>query len=126
MSCKGKYVGCVKWFNNKSGFGFVTVISESEFKSKDIFAHHTAINVKGDMYKYLVQGEYVEFDIEKMENRDHEHQAVNIVGILGNDVMCETRHKNRDTLRIKDKEPHTNTHTNRRPRNANTSSVDSR
>ena len=97
-----KFIGCVKWFNNKSGYGFITILSECDLKGKDIFAHHSAISVTGDLYKYLVQGEYVEFSVEKMENKNHESQAVKITGIMGNDLMCETRHKNRDSSKAKD------------------------
>lgn len=91
-----QYVGKVKWFNNKSGYGFVTFIDSSDFKGKDIFAHHSSLNVKDEIYKYLVQGEYVEFSVQKMDSGNHEYQAMNIKGILQNDLMCETRHKNRD------------------------------
>ena len=91
-----QYVGKVKWFNNKSGYGFVTFIDSSDFKGKDIFAHHSSLNVKDEIYKYLVQGEYVEFNIQKMDSGNHEFQAMNIKGVLQNDLMCETRHKNRD------------------------------
>lgn len=91
-----QYVGKVKWFNNKSGYGFVTFIDSSDFKGKDIFAHHSSLNVKDEIYKYLVQGEYVEFNVQKMDSGNHEYQAMNIKGILQNDLMCETRHKNRD------------------------------
>ena len=91
-----QYMGKVKWFNNKSGYGFVTFIDSSDFKGKDIFAHHSSLNVKDEIYKYLVQGEYVEFSVQKMDSGNHEYQAMNIKGILQNDLMCETRHKNRD------------------------------
>jgi cold shock protein len=91
-----QYVGKVKWFNNKSGYGFVTFIDSSDFKGKDIFAHHSSLNVKDEIYKYLVQGEFVEFNVQKMDSGTHEYQATNIKGILQNDLMCETRHKNRD------------------------------
>ena len=50
-----------------------------------------------------MQGEYVEFGVQKMENKhDHEHQAVNITGILNGDLMCETRFKNKDLSRVRD------------------------
>jgi len=87
--------GKVKWFNNKSGFGFITVVSAGDFNGKDIFAHYSAIQNADNQYKYLVQGEYVEFDISSTTNGDHEHQATNITGILGGDSMCETRRLNR-------------------------------
>jgi len=91
-----QFVGKVKWFNNKSGYGFITFLSSKEHKDKDIFAHHSSLNVKDEIYKYLVQGEYVEFEVQKMSTGEHEFQAVNIKGISQNDLMCETRHKNRD------------------------------
>lgn len=93
------YTGKVKWFNNKSGYGFITVLDESEFKDKDIFAHHSSICINGNLYKYLVQGEYVNFNIQQMAEKNHEQHAVNISGIMKNDLMCETRFKNKDTLK---------------------------
>lgn len=95
-SNSNKLVGNVKWFNNKSGYGFITVMSDSQHKGQDIFAHHSSINVKDDLYKYLVQGEYVEFDIQKMQDKSHENQAVSITGIYKGDLMCETRNKNKE------------------------------
>ena len=89
-----RFIGKVKWFNNKSGFGFITVSTAGDFGGKDIFAHYSAILVD-NQYKYLVQGEYVEFEITSTTNGEHEHQATNISGILGGDTMCETRRLNR-------------------------------
>ena len=102
-----KKIGCVKWFNNKSGYGFITVLGEDEqYSGLDIFSHHSAIDVKGEIYKYLVQGEYVEFNIHKMQGKSestkHEHQASKITGICGGDLMCETRHKNKDLSKMKE------------------------
>jgi len=84
-----KMVGQVKWFNNKAGYGFITVKSDDE--SKDIFAHYSNINVDNSQYKYLVQGEYVEFLLEKTDSGKHEFQATSIKGINGGPIMCETR-----------------------------------
>lgn len=94
-----KFTGKVKWFNNKSGYGFITFINTKDPKEKDIFAHHSSLNVRDEIYKYLVQGEYVEFEVQKMTTGEHEYQAVNIKGISQNDLMCETRHKNRDNAK---------------------------
>ena len=102
-----KHIGCVKWFNNKSGYGFITFMSNDSndnFKGSDIFVHHSTIVSKQNLYKYLVQGEYIEFDIEKMENKDikeHVNQATNITGILGGELMCETRFKNKEMFKKK-------------------------
>lgn len=87
-----RQLGIVKWFNNKAGFGFVTTLEDS---GKDIFVHHTGVSVDREQYKYLVQGEYVEFDLSQSDNNSHEWQAVNVKGIKGGPLMCETRYLNR-------------------------------
>jgi cold shock protein len=82
--------GRVKWFNTKAGYGFVTV-TDGPRSGTDVFVHHSDINVENQQYKYLVQGEYIEFDLKKLENGNHEWQASNISGIRGGKLMCETR-----------------------------------
>lgn len=94
-----RHTGMVKWFNNKAGFGFLTVIKGTK-EGEDIFVHHSSIYVKNEQYKYLVQGEYVEFTLEENDEGDHKFQAGDIRGI-GSTVdrhtplMCETRQLNK-------------------------------
>lgn len=88
-----RLTGKVKWFNNKSGFGFVTAC-EGDLKDKDIFVHYSSINVPDNQYKYLVQGEYVDFELSESDKSDHEFHAVNISGVKGGELMCETRRQN--------------------------------
>jgi CspA family cold shock protein len=83
--------GTVKWFNNKAGFGFITVCEDGEFKNKDIFVHYSSIRVLNSQYKYLVQGEYVEFTLVKVNSDTHEFQAMNVSGVKGGPIMCEIR-----------------------------------
>lgn len=85
-------LGRVKWFNNKAGYGFITVTDGSQ-SGTDVFVHHSAVNVENQQYKYLVQGEYVEFDLIKTESEKHEWQASKVCGIKGGKLMCETRHE---------------------------------
>jgi len=85
------FIGRVKWFNNKTGYGFITV-TDGKRSGNDIFVHHSAINVEGQ-YKYLIQGEYVEFAIVDTPSGKHECQASNINGIKGGKLMCTTRHE---------------------------------
>jgi cold shock CspA family protein len=85
-----RLIGRVKWFNNKAGYGFITVTDGSRSGS-DIFIHHSAIEVENQQYKYLVQGEYVEFELVKTTSGKHEWQASSVNGINGGKLMCETR-----------------------------------
>jgi cold shock CspA family protein len=88
------YHGRVKWFNNKTGYGFISVTS-GDRSGTDLFVHHTSIDVADMQYKYLVQGEYVEFEIINAETSDHEYQTRNVRGISGGKLMCETRREMR-------------------------------
>ena len=86
-----RLVGRVKWFNNKAGYGFITV-TDGERSGSDVFIHHSAIQVENQQYKYLVQGEYVNFELIRTTSSQHEWQASNVHGINGGKLMCETRH----------------------------------
>lgn len=85
-------LGRVKWFNNKAGYGFITV-TDGKRSGTDVFVHHSAVNVVNQQYKYLVQGEYIEFDLIKTDSEKYEWQASNVSGIKGGKLMCETRHE---------------------------------
>lgn len=87
-------IGRVKWFNNKSGYGFITV-TNGEHKESDIFVHHSNIVVGKTQYKYLVQGEYVSLNVESSEKDGCQYQAVNVHGVNGGQLMCETRYDNK-------------------------------
>ena len=83
-----------KWFNNKAGYGFLTVCG-GERDNQDIFVHHSAVKVNEEQYRYLVQGEYVEFTCIRTESEQHEYQATDVTGIRGGQLMCETHAKMR-------------------------------
>ena len=88
-----RFTGRVKWFNNKAGYGFITVTDGSRSVS-DIFVHHSVIGVGSQQFRYLVQGEYVEFDlVPTTQGSTHEIQASNVCGIKGGKLMCETRNE---------------------------------
>jgi len=83
-------IGCVKWFNIKDGYGFITVL-EGDHMGSDVFVHHSSIAVDNQQYKYLVQGEYVEFKLLRTNSSKHEFQAGDVRGIKRGKLMCETR-----------------------------------
>mgnify|MGYP005694770893 CR=1 FL=1 len=85
-----RVLGRVKWFNNRAGFGFISVL-EGEKTGEDVFAHHSGISVESEQYKYLVQGEYVEFQLRSSDNEEHPYQAGEVRGVKGGMLMCETR-----------------------------------
>jgi len=90
-------LGQVKWFNLKTGFGFISV-TDGPAGSSDIFVHHSSIRVASEQYRYLVQGEYVQFNLQKLAEgtSKHEYQATNVTGIRGGKMMCELRNETRE------------------------------
>lgn len=86
------YTGRVKWFNNKQGYGFVTVVIGDK-QGEDIFVHHSGVRVGEEQYKYLVQGEYVDFSLKTSESTAHPYQATNVTGVNEGKLMCETRNE---------------------------------
>ena len=91
----------VKWFNSKAGYGFLTV-TDGDKKGTDVFVHHSQVIVSEEQYRYLVQGEYVQFEwVEaggKSRSSDHPYQAGNVVGVNGGKLMCETRNAHRPPM----------------------------
>ena len=97
LDANAVHSGRCKWFNNKAGYGFLTVVRSTDdtMVGKDVFAHHTGITVNNEQYRYLVQGEYVDFSMKETNSGDHKIQASDITGIAGGQLMCETRFENR-------------------------------
>jgi CspA family cold shock protein len=85
-----RITGRVKWFNSKAGYGFITAC-EGELVDKDIFVHYSSIKSDASHYKYLTQGEYVDFSLTKPSNEKHEFHAVDVSGVKGGPILCETR-----------------------------------
>lgn len=91
-----RLVGRVKWFNNKAGYGFITV-TNNEQSENDIFVHHSGLLVCSEQYKYLIQGEYVSFRLNHSPGENHEYHAKEVSGINDGKLMCETRRDFRQT-----------------------------
>lgn len=97
-----RILGRVKWFNNKAGYGFIS-ITDGPRSGNDIFVHHTAISVLNQQYKYLVQGEYVEFSLVSTHGGLHDFNAANVSGIKGGKLMCETRLEFKNTKKVSER-----------------------
>ena len=111
--------GRVKWFNNKAGYGFIT-ITDGDRVGTDVFVHHTRVVVESEQYKYLVQGEYVQFELSNLEDDEkHEFQASNVRGVRGGKLMCETRNDNRTAIRARREQEDGPTRQPRPPRSFN-------
>jgi len=83
--CGSSYGKC-KWFSDKSGYGFITVLSK-DHQGKEIFVHYTGIKPMNSTYKTLLSGEYLSFDVVQGVK---DLQAVNVLGINGGPLMCDT------------------------------------
>uniref|UniRef100_A0A6C0KWJ7 CSD domain-containing protein n=1 Tax=viral metagenome TaxID=1070528 RepID=A0A6C0KWJ7_9ZZZZ len=90
VTSSDRLMGRVKWFNNQAGYGFITV-TDGPRAGSDIFVHHSGVQVSSEQYKYLVQGEYVEFKLNSTPGGVHEFQASDVSGIKNGKLMCETR-----------------------------------
>jgi cold shock CspA family protein len=92
--------GIVKWFNSRYGYGFITALGDAASYG-DVFVHHSEINkTDNGQYKYLVQGEYVSFQLSSMgDDSKHKYQASDIRGIYDGPLMYETKASLRDNSR---------------------------
>jgi CspA family cold shock protein len=52
-------VGKVKWFDERKGYGFITLKDTPE----DIFVHYSAIFTENKGYRTLLPGQEVEFEL---------------------------------------------------------------
>jgi cold shock CspA family protein len=83
-------VGCVKWFNNRYGYGFISTEGINSVNHGDIFVHHSEIQISDPTtYKFLAQNECVTFNIVPTPNGKHKFQASKVTGFRGK-LTCET------------------------------------
>ena len=86
-----RHQSSVKWFNPRTGYGFLTDLKTSE----DIFVHHKGIKVDSDVYRTLITGEYVCYDLSS--DNSGKKLAVNVTGIADGPLMCQRPRQNRTT-----------------------------
>ncbi len=88
-----QFLGCVKWFNNKRGYGFITYKDGND--EIDIFVHHSGIQPQTSQYRTLTTGEYVSFSVKEATNENERNQAVTVTGVNGGPLMCDQYSKKR-------------------------------
>ena len=93
------HVGRVKWFNNRRGYGFITLISEtptdpSNQEKSDVFVHQSNIHTNADVYRRLTAGEYVSFAISQDKKGDP--MATAVTGVWGGPLLCEVERPRRN------------------------------
>jgi len=86
-------LGRIKWFNNRKGFGFLTDCETND----DIFVHFSAIQTPNDVYKSLIEGEYVQY--QPGTDKSGKSVALNITGVAGGPLLCQN--KERRIYRVK-------------------------
>ena len=102
----------MKWFNAKGGYGFVTLLgadgkvqqsgvprvgADGGAPRREVFVHHSGLKVGSEQFRYLVEGEYVELEVRETEGKGDNvvprYQGVEVRGIGGGPLMCETRNE---------------------------------
>ena len=95
-------LGCVKWFNNKRGYGFITYKNDSG--DVDIFVHHSGVQPLTSQYRTLTTGEYVNFVVKIPETEGERNQAVNVTGVNGGPLLCDQFSKRRHQFNYEDED----------------------
>jgi len=67
------FIGTVIWFNNRSGYGFLSWM-KNNVAQKDLFTHYSNIEIDG--YKTLKSGQKVTFSIG--QNNKGQPKAINV------------------------------------------------
>ena len=87
------YIGRVKRFNKKSGYGFIEILSNGGGElpvGTDVFVHHSHITVEPQgIYRYLNVNESVVFKIGTTDSQEHPYQAVSVHCSGDGKLNCE-------------------------------------
>jgi CspA family cold shock protein len=81
----GEYIGYVKWFNIKKGYGFIT-ITDGGHQGEDVFCHFS--DIATDNYKIVYPGEFVSCNVETKKD-DSKLICKNVTGVNGYPLLAD-------------------------------------
>lgn len=84
-----EHLGRCKWFDERKGYGFITVVSEGPFTGKDVFVHFNDIMPYISKRHVLKEGEYVNMSVKNIDSPE-KMQATHVQGVCGGPLMCDT------------------------------------
>ena len=90
LDCSCRVIGIVKWYDRTKKYGFI----RSMVNGDELFVHCRDLNTKSATDRFLVAGEYVEYEkicVDGQPRTDkNEFKAINVKGVCGGPLMCET------------------------------------
>jgi cold shock CspA family protein len=88
LNCNYRSIGVVKWYDRKKKYGFI----RSMLSHEDLFVHcHDLASQGGLVERYLVTGEYVEYEKASVGDRTgHSFKAIHVKGVCGGPLMFES------------------------------------
>lgn len=81
------YIGYVKWFDDKKGYGFVRILTQGDRYEEDVFVHQSNIHPNRSTYRTLRESETVRFNLSTTDERP---QVTDLVGVNGR-LYCDSR-----------------------------------
>ena len=95
------YLGVVSYYNRSKGYGFIECVGTVNGESKSIhfdsddsnvgkkfFVHISNVNILSVVYKKLLFGEAIYFDVET-DDGTGKSKCVNVRGLNGRQLICE-------------------------------------
>lgn len=94
--CAGFHTGQVKWFNDRLGYGFITICLGTDL-GRDVFVHHSGVHPINSNFRSLRTGEYTSFNLLHGHNGV---QAVDVTGVGGGTLMCDILSRRSHYVRV--------------------------
>lgn len=93
MTDTPRFIGRVKFYNTRYGYGFIHGPLDVDDQS-DIYFRHNGVSPSSTNFPItLYQGEYVEYELIQVQNDDPAKSTIasNITGLYGGPLMMDSR-----------------------------------